>query len=169
MKRKYKRRVVSFPVLSRPQNGNFYLGIMGAQLMAPLNPYDVGGVSGGPWCRETPFSRTTTPHSCFLTSKLNSKTIPVLPSLDPSLIFPFHLLPSPVHPTGFSFCFFPAFVAIFILLSSNNSNIASFVSVSSLPIHCHFYLVVIELQKFSGRGVKGMSNHSEWQSSLFSC
>ena len=31
-----------------------------------------------------------------LTSKLNSNTIPVLPSLDPILIFPFHLLPSPV-------------------------------------------------------------------------
>ena len=122
MKRKYKRRVVSFPVLSRPQNGNFYLGIMGAQLMAPLNPYDVGGVSGGPWCRETPFSRTTTPHSCFLTSKLNSKTIPVLPSLDSSPIFAFHILPSPVHPTGFFFCLFPDFLAIFTLLSPNNNN-----------------------------------------------
>ena len=38
-----------------------------------------------------------------LTSKLNSKTIPVLPFLDPSLMFHFNLLPSPVHPTGFSF------------------------------------------------------------------
>ena len=35
-------------------------------------------------------------------NKLNSMTVPVLPSLDPSLIFPFHLLPSPVHPAGFS-------------------------------------------------------------------
>ena len=34
------------------------------------------------------------------------KMVPVLPSLDPSLIFPFHILPSPVHPTGFSFYFF---------------------------------------------------------------
>ena len=36
---------------------------------------------------------------------------------------PFHLLPSPVHPIGFSFCFFLGFLAIFILLSSNNNNI----------------------------------------------
>ena len=26
-------------------------------------------------------------------------TVPVLPTLDPFLIFPFYLLPSPVHPT----------------------------------------------------------------------
>ena len=51
---------------------------------------------------------------------LTSKTVPVLPSVDPSLIFPFHLLPSPVYPTGFSICIFPGFLAIFILLSSNN-------------------------------------------------
>ena len=62
------------------------------------------------------------PHKGHLTSKLNSKTVPVLLSLDPSLIFPFHLLPSPVHPTGFSFCFFPGFLVIFIILSSNNNN-----------------------------------------------
>ena len=37
----------------------------------------------------------------YLTSKFNSKTVPVLPSLNLSLIFPFHLLPSPVHPTEF--------------------------------------------------------------------
>ena len=53
-------------------------------------------------------------HKDHLTSKLNSKTVPVLPSLDPSLIFPFLLIPSPVHPTGFSFCFFPGFLAILI-------------------------------------------------------
>ena len=34
------------------------------------------------------------------------------------LLFPFHLLPSPVHLTGCSFCFFPGFLAIFILLLS---------------------------------------------------
>ena len=51
------------------------------------------------------------------TSKFDSKTVPVLPSL----IFPFHLLPSPVHPTGFSFRFFHGFLAIFILLSSNRN------------------------------------------------
>ena len=45
-----------------------------------------------------------------------SKTVPVLPSF----IFPFHLLPSPVNPTAFSFCFFPGFLAIFIFLTSNN-------------------------------------------------
>ena len=62
------------------------------------------------------------PHKCNLTFKVNSKMVPVLPSLVPSVIFPFHLLLSPVHPTGFSFCFFPGFLAIFSLLSSNNNN-----------------------------------------------
>ena len=37
-------------------------------------------------------------------------------------LFSIHLLPSPVHPIGFSFCFFPGFLAIFTLLSSNNNN-----------------------------------------------
>ena len=47
-----------------------------------------------------------------ITSKLNSKMVSVLPSL----IFPIYLLPCPVHPTGFSFCFFPGFLAIFIFV-----------------------------------------------------
>ena len=42
------------------------------------------------------------------------------------LLFPFHLLPSPVHPTGFSSCSFPGFLAIFTLLSSNIINNASY-------------------------------------------
>merc|ERR1719154_450452 len=63
------------------------------------------------------------PHKGHLISKLNSNTVSVLPSLDPSLIFPFLLLTSPAaHPTGFSFCFFPGFLAIFTLLSSSNNN-----------------------------------------------
>ena len=37
-----------------------------------------------------------------LTSKLNCKTVPVLPSLNPSLIFPFHLLPSRCTLTDFA-------------------------------------------------------------------
>ena len=44
----------------------------------------------------------------------------LLPPRNTLLLFPFHLLPSPVHPTGFSFCFFLCFLAIFTLLSSNN-------------------------------------------------
>ena len=39
------------------------------------------------------------PHKGDLNSKLNSKTVPVLPSF----LLPFHLLPSPVHLVGFSF------------------------------------------------------------------
>ena len=62
-----------------------------------------------------------------VTSPSNStpKTDPVLHSLYPSLVFTFHLLPSPVHPTGFYFCFFffSDFFAIIILLSSNNNNV----------------------------------------------
>ena len=52
--------------------------------------------------------------------KLNSKTVAVSPSLDPALISPFHLLPSPVHSTGVFFYIFPGFLVICILLSSNN-------------------------------------------------
>ena len=51
---------------------------------------------------------------------LNSKMVPVLPSLNPSLIFIFPLLPSPLYPTGFSFYIFPGSLTIFILLSFNN-------------------------------------------------
>ena len=87
-----------------------------------------------------------------LTSKLNYKTVPVLPSLDPRLIlllilifswFHFYLLLYPVHPTGFSFFFFPGFLAIFIFLSLNNNN-NNLLYLPWLP--CHFYLVVIEQQ-----------------------
>ena len=73
-------------------------------------------------------------------SILNFKTIPIVPSLNPSLIFPFHLLSSPVHPIVFSFYFFPGLLAIFILLSSNNK----LLFLSRPP--CHFHLVVIERQ-----------------------
>ena len=38
------------------------------------------------------------------------------------LLFPFHVLPSPVHPTEF---FFPGFTDIFALFSSNNNNFSS--------------------------------------------
>ena len=54
--------------------------------------------------------------------KLKSKSVLVLPSLNPSLLFTFHLFPSPLYPAGFSFCFFPGFLDTFILLSSNNDN-----------------------------------------------
>ena len=66
-------------------------------------------------------------HKGHLTSNLNFKAVPVLPSLDPSLICPLHLLLSPVHLTEFSYCIFSCFLAIFISLSSNNSNVSSHV------------------------------------------
>ena len=47
----------------------------------------------------------------------------VLCFLEPSLIFPFHLSPSPVHLTEFSFYIFLGFLAIFPMLSSNSNNI----------------------------------------------
>ena len=43
-------------------------------------------------------------------------------TLDPSLIFPFHVLPSLYYHTGFTFYIFPGFLAIFISLLSNNNN-----------------------------------------------
>ena len=55
------------------------------------------------------------PHKGHLGSKLNSKTVSVLPTSDPSHVFPIHLRPFPVHPTGLSFCFFPGFLTIFVL------------------------------------------------------
>ena len=61
------------------------------------------------------------PHKGHLTSKPNYRQFPSYLLCTPLLI-PFHLLPSPVYPTGFSFCFFPGFVAIFTLLSSINNN-----------------------------------------------
>ena len=73
-------------------------------------------------------------------SKLNPRTVLVLLSPDPSLAFPFHFLLSPVHPTGFSFYFFPGFLAIFTLLSSNNNN--KYVVTWPYPPYntmCHFY------------------------------
>ena len=48
---------------------------------------------------------------------ITSKMVLILPSLDPNLIFPFHLLHYPVYHIGFSFCFFHGFLAIFFLLS----------------------------------------------------
>ena len=59
------------------------------------------------------------PLQTFLTSKLNSKTVPVLPSLNPFLIF--HLLLYPEHLTVFSFHIFPGVLAIFISSSSNKN------------------------------------------------
>ena len=67
------------------------------------------------------------------------------------LLFPFNILPYPVHLTVFSFCFFPGFLAIFILLSCNN-NIFSF-HLSPSPVHptgfyfCFFpgFLVIFTL------------------------
>ena len=89
-----------------------------------------------------PTSQGSSPHR-----QIQIRDGSILPFLDPSLIFPFHILPSPVHPTGFSFCFFPGFLAIFILLSSNNS-IPEFPSVSfqtSLPFLycCHRINIVV--------------------------
>ena len=52
--------------------------------------------------------------SCFLLVRANLTRVG-------APLFPFHILPSPVHPTEFSFCFFPGFLA-------------------------HFYLVVLEQQ-----------------------
>ena len=50
------------------------------------------------------------------------KTVPVILSLHPSLIFLLHLSPSLVHPTGFSFFTLSVFLVIFTLLSSNNTD-----------------------------------------------
>ena len=61
-------------------------------------------------------------HLSHLSSKPNFQKVSVLPSHEPSLLFPFHLLSYPTHPTVFSFYIFPGFLAISILLTSNNIN-----------------------------------------------
>ena len=63
-----------------------------------------------------PFTRATSPPN-----SAPYKTLPVLFSLRPSVIF--NILPSPVHPIRYSFYIFLGFFAIFILPSSNNNNI----------------------------------------------
>ena len=62
------------------------------------------------------------PHKGNLNSKLKYRRVPSY-LLCTLLSFPIHLLVSPVHLTGFSFCFLPGFHAIFTLLSSNNNSI----------------------------------------------
>ena len=54
------------------------------------------------------------------------------------LIFPFHILPSPVNPTGFSLCFFLGFLAIFILFSSNNNNNLTLITCSRKQARQYF-------------------------------
>ena len=66
-------------------------------------------------CQSSYVWLTSHPHSNFY------KTVPVFLFLDPSLVFPFYPLPSPMQPTGFSFHIFSGFLAIFIWLSSNNT------------------------------------------------
>ena len=61
------------------------------------------------------------PHEGHLTTKLNYRRFPSH-LLCTFLLFSFHLLPSLVHPAGFSFCFFRGFLVVFILFSSNNNN-----------------------------------------------
>ena len=56
-----------------------------------------------------------------LSSKLYSKTVAVWTSHQPTLYYLFiFYLPRFIHLTGFSFCIFSGFLAILILLSSNN-------------------------------------------------
>ena len=66
--------------------------------------------------RGTPKLCSTQPHKGHFTSKLKYRRF-----LSYLLLLPSHLSPSPVHPTGFSLCFFPCFFAIFTLLSSNSN------------------------------------------------
>ena len=86
-------------------------------------------------------------------------------TFDPSLIFPFHPLPSPWHPTGFSFCFFPGVLFICILLSSNSNKTIPCVTFSSSLN----YLVVNEQQQlglfFEFLWLKLSQNKKPWMTS----
>ena len=62
-------------------------------------------------------SHLNQPHKGHLTSEfIHRRFTSYLPCT--LLLFPFHLLTSPVHPTGVSLGFFPGFLVIFSLLSS---------------------------------------------------
>ena len=88
-----------------------------------------------PWCRRgsrgalaahlsescTPDPCESHPHRGHLVSKPNYRRFPSY-LLWTLLLFPIHLLPSPMHSTGFSFYIFPGFLAMFTSLSSNNNN-----------------------------------------------
>ena len=83
------------------------------------------------------FSQCIYPLTRVTTSPPN-ETLPVLLYLQSSLIFPFLLLHSPVHPTRFSFCISSGFLLIFILLSSKN-NIRESERNFETPLMCHLY------------------------------
>ena len=105
---------------------------------------------------------TSLQYSWSLTCNINSWMVPVLPSLDPSLIFPFQLLPSPVNPTGFSFCFFLGFLAILSCCHRTTTTrwfsyylLLYFLFISYLlrctlqDFPCNFYLLAIEYQQLT--------------------
>ena len=60
-------------------------------------------------------------HKGHLTFTLNYRWFPSY-LLCTFFLLNLNLLPSTVHPTRFSFCFFPGCLAIFTLLSSNDNN-----------------------------------------------
>ena len=76
------------------------------------------------WCRsEYNVTATEKEWNAHHTSKLSYRRFPsYLHSVDSSLIFRFHLLPSPVHHSGFSFCVSSLASFPFILLSLKNKN-----------------------------------------------
>ena len=94
------------------------LGIMGAPRVPPLNPSETTVLwNFGQTQTERADPCESKPHKGHLTSKPNYKRY-LFYLLCTLLLFIFHILPSPVHTTGFSFCFFPGFLAIIILFSS---------------------------------------------------
>ena len=114
--------------LSGPFEGLATVGIIGAHwgphemlwypqglLLKPMSRNNrLQGFKGGGVCRKDP------KHVAYMTSRRSvEKLTLVRANLTSQPHTPFHLLPSPVHNTGFSFCFFPGSLAIFILLSNN--------------------------------------------------
>ena len=81
------------------------------------------------------------------------------------LLFLFNLLPSPVHPTGFFFCFFPGFLVIYTLLSSKNNSTrvtsTSRRSPSYFPFFFVFHLLLAPVN------LTGISSHIFL--AIFSC
>ena len=61
-------------------------------------------------------------------------------------LFLFHLLPSPMHPNGFPISFFPGFLAIFILLTSQQQP-CTLKSVYSMNIEIHSIVKSYDAQK----------------------
>ena len=93
------------------------------------------------------------------------------------LLFPFHLLLFPVHPTGYSSCFFPGFLIMFAMLSSKNNKNKIVLQTAAkkfttLPHFClniiqaikYLIIYCLRISKFSSFYVGNINTRINWTS-----